>query len=127
MANTPSFDESLAAHLSAIAKRDSAAFESTLTTGTTLTFIAPNGTVTLTTAQFKAVMRDWFSDKDWSWELTPISRNASEHTGVAVFSVAYADKDASGKPYSLRYVLTLVFAKEAAGWKLVHDQNTLIK
>jgi ketosteroid isomerase-like protein len=126
MAADTTFEQALATHLAAIDAKDWPGFEKTLTSGDTLTFVAPNGKSSHKTADFKAAMRAWLADADWSWQRRVVSVSATAGTGVAVFHVDYADKDATGKPYSMRYVLSLVFALEASGWKLVHDQNTLL-
>ena len=41
-----------------------------------------------------------------------------------VHGVTYDDLDAEGRPYSMTYVLTLVFARVDGSWLLLHDQNT---
>ena len=71
-------------------------------------------------------MQTWFADKDWSWNLEPLSKEIITNTGIAIFRVTYNDVDQLGKPVVLKYLLTLVFVKEASGWKLMHDQNTML-
>jgi ketosteroid isomerase-like protein len=124
MADLSTFNAALATHLKAIEQRNSAAFESTLTSGKTLTFVSLGGKVTRSTEEFKAQMRQWFSDPDWSWQLEELASSVAGQTGVAVYRVRYKDKDPTGKAYELSYVLSLVFAKEGEQWRLVHDQNT---
>jgi ketosteroid isomerase-like protein len=126
MAATTTFESALKTHLTAIEKRDWLAFEATLTNSKTLTFIAPSGKLSTATADFKRQMQAWFADKDWSWQLTLMSQESSQNMGTAIYRVIYNDLDQQGKPIVLQYLLTLVFAKEATGWKLVHDQNTLV-
>jgi hypothetical protein len=120
------FPQALQTHLQAIETRNWVEFERTLTTGKTLTFVAPNGKTSTSTEAFKSAMKGWLSDKDWSWQIEQIGLSAGAGTGVAVFSVKYSDKDQHGKPYEMKYVLSLVFALEGTQWKLVHDQNTLV-
>jgi ketosteroid isomerase-like protein len=126
MADLSTFSSAIATHMSSIERRDSAAFESTLTTGPTLTFVSLGGKVTRTTDEFKRQMRAWFLDTDWSWRVAEVSTAVVEQTGVAVFKVHYTDKDSAGKPYELNYILSLVFVKEGSHWRLVHDQNTRV-
>jgi ketosteroid isomerase-like protein len=123
MPNLNTFESALAAHLQAIEARNITAFEATLTKAQALTFVQLDGKLTKTKAEFVTHIRAWFEDKDWSWELEPLSSTAVAQTGVAIFKVHYKDKDREGKPYELKYSLTLVFAKEGAEWRLVHDQN----
>jgi len=119
------FDAALAAHLAAIERRDWPAFEATLTRADSLTLVLPNGRLSQRRADFAKAMQAWLADPDWRWQLRPVSRHASAHTGVAMFEVDYSDVDAKGERYALRYLLGLVFSREADGqWRLVHDQNT---
>ena len=126
MANTSTFEAALKTHVNAIAQRDWPAFASTLTSAKTLTFIQPSGKLSTSTEDFKKQMQAWFADKDWSWSLEPLSSEVTTNTGIAIYRVTYNDVDPQGKPVVLKYVVTLVFAKEVAGWKLVHDQNTML-
>ena len=124
--NTGTFESALKTHVDAIANRNWPAFESTLTSAKNLTFVQPNGKLSTTTADFKRQMQTWFADKDWSWNLEPLSKEIITNTGIAIFRVTYNDVDQLGKPVVLKYLLTLVFVKEASGWKLMHDQNTML-
>ena len=125
--NPKEFDFSLAKHLQAIDTRDWKAFESTLTTNSQLVLITPNGNLTTSTSSFKEQMRAWFSDPDWTWTHELVNKHNDDHVGIAVIRVKYQDIDSSGHPISLNYLLTLVFKNEKQGWRLVHDQNTLLK
>lgn len=126
MADTSSFDAALQSHLLAIEKRDWAGFESTLTESDTLTFVLANGKFSKTRADFKKATQSWLADSDWSWTYQVVSANSNTHTGVAVLDVQYTDKNAAGIEYKMHYLLSLVFCKERGGWRLVHDQNTLV-
>jgi ketosteroid isomerase-like protein len=125
-AKDSSFRDAVNSHLTAIDTRNTAAFEATLTAGPVLSFVPLNGRVTRNKHDFKAQMRGWFKDQDWSWSRRELSVSTTGQTGVAVFHIDYSDKDPSGKPYQLSYVLSLVFAKEGGKWRLVHDQNTRV-
>ncbi len=107
-------------------RRDWAAFESTLTTAPTLSFVRPNGRFTGSTTDFREALQGWLADGDWHWSLRIVGSSTNAHTGVAVPEVDYRDKDEQGAEYRPHYLLGLVFSKEAGGWKLVHDQNTLL-
>lgn len=87
----------------------------------------PNGRLTVSTADFKKALQGWLADGDWHWSYRIVSSSSNAHTGVAVLEVGYRDKDEQGTDYRLRYLMSLVFSKEAGCWKLVHDQNTLIE
>jgi ketosteroid isomerase-like protein len=124
LADLSSFPAAVSTHLKAIEARDPIAFETTITKDSTFTFVALNGAATTTRDAFLRQMRAWLSDSDWSWKLEPLSLSGGPHVGVAVYKVTYQDLDPQGRPYSLKYVLSLVFAKQDAEWRLVHDQNT---
>ena len=124
MADLSAFPAAVSAHLKAIDARDAVALEATITQDETLTFVALNGTVTTTRAAFLQQMQAWLSDKDWSWRLEPVGINAGPQVGVAIYRVTYRDLDPQGKSYAIKYVLSLVFAKQGTEWRLVHDQNT---
>ncbi|MCX2860501.1 hypothetical protein OOZ63_01435 [Paucibacter sp. PLA-PC-4] len=46
-------------------RRDGAAFESTLPTAPTLSFVRPNGRFTGSTADFREALQGWLADGDW--------------------------------------------------------------
>lgn len=126
-ADLSTFQAALTTHLASIERRDAASFESTLTAGPNLTFVALDGSVTTDKGIFVKKIRNWLADSDWTWRLEAISVNSGSHVGTAVYRVTYQDLDAQRKPYSLAYVLSLVFAKQDEEWRLVHDQNTRIE
>ena len=117
------FAEAVDHHLTTIADRDIEAFLATVHDDVSL--VAPDGRVIAGRAEVAAFHRDWFADPDWSWTLEPLRRVRAGDTGIAVQAVTYHDLDGQGQAYTLRYVLTLVFARVGGTWLLVHDQNTL--
>jgi hypothetical protein len=125
-ADLSTFQAALSTHLDSIQRRDAAAFETTLTAGSSLTFVALDGSVTTSKEAFVKKTRGWLADPDWTWRLEQLSMTSGSHVGTAVFQVRYQDLDSNRKPYSLVYVLSLVFEKQGAEWRLVHDQNTRI-
>lgn len=126
MADLSTFRSALSTHLAAIEARDTAAFEATLTVEPNLTFVALTGATSTSKESFVKAMRAWLADADWSWKLEEVSLHADASVGVAVYRVNYRDLDPQGKPYTLNYVLSLVFARQGAQWRLVHDQNTRV-
>ncbi|MFI5493894.1 YybH family protein [Actinoplanes sp. NPDC051859] len=118
-----SFAQALEQHLATISARDLAAFLATVHDDVSL--IAPNGRLLAGRAEVGDFHRGWFADPDWSWTLEPLRRTEAGDTGIAAYAVTYHDLDADGRPYTMNYVLTLVFARVAETWLLLHDQNTL--
>jgi uncharacterized protein (TIGR02246 family) len=119
------FAEAVERHLDTVGKRDLDGYLATVHEDVAL--IAPNGQVVEGRAAVGAFHQEWFGDPDWSWVLSPVRSTAVGDTGVAVFAVDYHDLDGSGQPYSMRYLLSLTFARTDGAWLLVHDQNTLTR
>ncbi|MGA3564215.1 YybH family protein [Melissospora conviva] len=116
------FDETVAAHLDAVARRDLAAYLDTVHDEATV--VLPNGTVLSGRDEVAAFHKEWFDDPDWRMDLTALRSYTVGATGVAVYQVEYHDVDGSGKPYQKAYVLSLAFTRHDDRWLLVHDQNT---
>ena len=116
------FAEAVERHLDTVGKRDLDGFLATVHDDVSL--IAPNGRLIEGRAAVGEFHRDWFGDPDWSWALSPVRSTAVGDTGVAVLAVEYHDLDGAGQPYTLRYLLSLTFARAGGTWLLVHDQNT---
>ncbi|GAB3257800.1 hypothetical protein GCM10027296_28800 [Chitinimonas naiadis] len=121
------FDCTLRRHLDAIDQRDWPAFEATLTRGDTLSLILPNGRLSTDGTTFRKQMQAWLADKDWQWQYSIVHQRQGKGWGLAVLKVTYQDKDEQGQPYRLDYLLQLLFEPEAGHWRLIHDQNTLLK
>lgn len=117
------FDEHLAKHFKAVRSRDLAALRSTLTGGTQLELILPNGKRTTTRAEFEAFHVEWFASKTWTMRFDPVSHIETGEMAIATVRTHYEDVD-DGKPIVTESWLTLTFRKEQGRWALVHDQNT---
>ncbi|HEY9104730.1 peptidylprolyl isomerase [Chitinimonas sp.] len=120
------FDCTVQRHLAAIDARDWPAYEATLAHGETLSLVMPNGRFSSAGAAFRKQMQAWFADSDWRWQHAPLHRQLGKDWGMVLLKVAYEDKDEQGKPYQLDYLLQLLFERQPDGWKLVHDQNTMM-
>jgi uncharacterized protein (TIGR02246 family) len=116
------FAAALEQHLATITARDPEAFLATVHDEVTL--IAPNGKLLAGRDEVGAFHRDWFGDPDWTWKLEPLRRTEAGDTGLAMYAVTYDDLDATGRPYTMQYVLTLIFTRVGGTWLLLHDQNT---
>ena len=56
-------------------------------------------------------------------EITPIGKNAAAVSGWATVSVT----PVGGQPVSGRYIFTMVFANDGAGWKRVLAQKSVLR
>jgi uncharacterized protein (TIGR02246 family) len=117
------FAEVVDLHLAAIAQRELDGYLATVHDDVAL--ITPTGKLLAGRDEVAAFHQDWFNDPDWRWELAVLRLTVVGDTGVAVLSVDYHDLDSDGVPYSMSYVLSLVFIRSAGDWLLLHDQNTL--
>jgi uncharacterized protein (TIGR02246 family) len=109
-------------HLTAVTERDLDSYLATVHDDVTL--VTLNGRVVKGRQAVGDLHRDWFADPDWSWQLTGLHTSETGDAGTALFTVDYNDLDRAGKPYSLRYLLGLTFARGNGTWLLLHDQNT---
>ncbi|UHQ23945.1 SgcJ/EcaC family oxidoreductase [Lysobacter sp. 5GHs7-4] len=122
-----SLQATLDAHLAAINARDLDALLATVTRGERLTLILPNGQVLDTREQFRALHVDWFAERDWRMRFEIRSLRELGDVGVALVKYESQALQADGSFQTRRNAwLSLVFAKEADGWRLVYDQNTVI-
>lgn len=121
------FDCTLKRHLDAIQAKDFDAFESTLTKGTRLTLILPNGDLIEDANEYRDLLKDWFEDGGWRLSYTVVAVEKTTDMGYALLLVSYDEDDRNGEPYHLDHYLSLVFKRDGDGWFLVHDQNTKAK
>ena len=122
-----SLQATLDAHLAAINARDLDALLATVTRGDRLTLILPNGQVLDTREQFRTLHVDWFAQQDWRMRFQIRSLREFGDVGVALVKYESQALQADDSFQTRRNAwLSLVFAKEADGWRLVYDQNTVI-
>jgi ketosteroid isomerase-like protein len=118
---TAEFQETVRAHIAAIKARDLDALMRTVTTHDSLTVIFPGGETIHTRDQYVAFHRTWFADTTWTMDLRHESFTIRSDFGVALLRTTYTD--AAGPRQAL---LSLTFAREPGGWRLVFDQNTRV-
>lgn len=123
----PPLRATVESHLAAISARDMDALLPTITAGTDLTMIAPNGFKFDTRQQYVDFHREWFATKDEGKLVTEIVRVIeSPALGHALIKYRYSSKNQAGEPQAIDSWLTLTFALESGSWRLVFDQNTLL-
>ena len=126
---TPPFRAAVETHLAAIIAHDIDALLPTLTTGEDLTMIGPNGRRWVTRQQYVDFHRAWFSaskDDDNQYQAEIVQLVESPALSHALIKYRYTSKDSGGKTDTSTAWLTLTFALENGGWRLVFDQNTAI-
>jgi uncharacterized protein (TIGR02246 family) len=109
-------------HLATVGGRDLDGYLATVHDDVSL--VLPNGRLVEGRDAVGAFHRDWFDDPDWNWTPQPVRTTVAGDTGVALYAVEYRDLDGSGQPYTMRYLLSLTFARQDGRWLLLHDQNT---
>jgi uncharacterized protein (TIGR02246 family) len=113
------FDE----HIKAVQARDLPSLERTITLGTKLTLILPNGVQTATRQAYVDFHKEFFASKTWTLQFEPVSRMVGSDFAVLTTQSLYQDV-VDGKPYRSRSWVTFTFQKELGQWRLIHDQNT---
>ena len=119
-------DNTIKKHFNSIQNRDLDKLLETIDKNS-VTLILPNGKYSKTYAEYKKVNSEWFLDNDWKIEYEIIEKNVTEEMGIILTKITYFDKDENGKDYSFQYFLNLIFKLNQNEWKLVFDQNTIIK
>lgn len=121
-----SFDNTLTEHFNAIKTRDINKLMQTVNNGN-LTLILPNGVIGKTSSEYRKINEDWFSEKNWQIETKLIDSKIIDNIGYATVQVNYTDIDEKNEKYSFKYYLHLIFERKEDGWKLIYDQNTIIR
>ena len=119
------FKAALAAHLKAIKNKDLPAFAEFLHPTQNTIIILPNGSMIEGYDNILDFHKDWFADMDWSIDVKILDIFAIGDMGYALLDVVYNDIDQDRNPYSMKYFLSLIFAKIDGKWILLRDQNTL--
>jgi ketosteroid isomerase-like protein len=126
-AMSPDLRATFTAHADAVARRDLAALERTLTATPDLTLIFPNGRRTDTRAAFIDFHRQWFADAGWTMRFDPVSVRETADTAIILVRTHFETTAEDGKVSWSESWLTLTFVREPQGWALAHDQNTRIR
>ena len=122
-----SLDEVLRNHVRAVQGRDLAALERTVTAGEQLDVIFPDGRRSTTRAEYLAFHREWFAERNWRITIRPVGRVERDDLALVTARTRYEEREGRRVTGWSENWLTLTFAREAAGWRLVHDQNTRIR
>lgn len=125
-ASHTSFLTTLQKHLRAIEQRDFRAYSETIAKDDNIHLILPRGEHIEGREQYLKVIREWFSEQDWKFVYSLQAINETRFLSSVLLKVHYTDKKADGQPLVMDYYLLLIFKKNKIGWRLVHDQNTLI-
>jgi len=115
------FGSALAEHLGALQAKDAARFAATL--GDDVLVVDGAGALKRGTAAVLQSHAEWFASRDpWTFEYEIVLAREFRDAALALIDVTYRHTP-SHEP--ARFLLSLVFARDAAGaWKFVYDQNT---
>jgi len=115
-------------HLQAVRTRNLEALLPTITRGTELRMIAPNGLLTTTRAEYVDFHRLWFKSNDHGrFEPEIVHVVESPRLGHALIKLRYRATAPTGAVREDVSWLALTFALEDGTWRLVFDQSTLIQ
>jgi len=119
------FKSAVEAHLKSILERDFSAFSEFLHPSHNCIVIFPNGGMIEGFENVLNFHKEWFQDLDWRMDAKIVDIFAVNNIGYALLDVVYHDFDQDGKPYDIKYFLSLLFIKADDKWILLRDQNTL--
>ena len=127
-ASTPPLRAAVEAHLEAVRARNLDALLPTLTGGSDLRMIAPNGFQSTTRAEYVDFHRHWFRTHDnGRFDPEIVHLVESPALGHALIKLRYRATAPTGATQDTVSWLALTFALEDGGWRLVFDQSTLIQ
>jgi ketosteroid isomerase-like protein len=127
-ASTPPLRTAVETHLQAVRTRNLEALLPTLTGGSDLRMIAPDGFQYTTRAQYVAFHRHWFASNDnGRFDPEIVHLIESPRLGHALIKLRYRATPPTGAVQDFVSWLALTFALENGGWRLVFDQSTLIQ
>ena len=127
-ASTPPLRPAVEGHLRAVRTRDLDALLPTLTTGSDLRMIAPNGLQSTTRAEYVDFHRHWFASNDnGRFDPEIVHLVESPRLGHALIKLRYRATTPTGATQDTVSWLALTFALEDGRWRLVFDQSTLIQ
>ena len=115
-------EESLAAHLDAIRRRDLAALAATVAPDEVV-LVTARGEVFTTTERFLALHRDRFASTTWSIATELPHHRVGADLATCVLKLDYRD----APDVRQESILSLVFRRVGDRWLLVQDQNTPIR
>lgn len=120
------FRETLREHLSAIQRRDLAAFASTIAEGD-IVLITAEGKLVRSPREMLDMHRAWFAMPGWGLDVTPVTLHECPGLGVAVLHLVYTEPRPAGPPLRQESYLTLVFREDNGRWRMIQDQNTPVR
>lgn len=125
-ANFEKLNTTILNHLTAIEKRDLNKLLNTVNSEK-ITLILPNGKYSTSLEEYKRVNFEWFSDKSWRIEYKIKEKIIKEDLAIILTEITYFEKDEKGEESKFNYFLSLVFQRSNDDWKLIYNQNTIIK
>jgi len=126
--SAPPLRPAVETHLQAVRTRNLDALLPTITTGSDLRMIAPDGSQSTTRAQYVDFHLKWFATNDngrFDPEIVHVLE--SPRLGHALIKLRYRSTAPTGAAQEAVSWLALTFALEKGGWRLVFDQSTGIE
>jgi uncharacterized protein (TIGR02246 family) len=120
------FQETLDKHLAAIREKDLPALAATVAEDE-LVLITAEGRLVESAAEFLDMHRGWFAMDGWTLDAKPVEIFESPDLAVAVLRLDYRETPPDRPAVRQESFLTLVFARQDGGWRMVQDQNTPVR
>lgn len=117
------FEAALSQQLTALDKRDLAAYMRVIPLRDKQLMILPDGSTWNSRSQIEKGHEEWFKDESWVFQRELLRKDVRREWGLAIYRVSVDRPDKPGSPF----LLSMLFAPEKDGcWYLQHDQNTLL-
>lgn len=123
---TKDLTATISKHLTAIENRNLENLINTVNRDEVI-LILPSGKYSNSFEEYKIVNKKWFEDETWEIDYQIVEKNIVEDIGIVLTKITYQNVTENKKNNVFSYYLTLVFEWKNYGWKLIFDQNTLIK
>jgi uncharacterized protein (TIGR02246 family) len=115
----PDAQDTIDQHLAAVTGRDLDVYLSTIHPD--ITVVIPNGDRLRGAIEVAEFHREWFADRDWTYEVEHVDTVTTPVTATRFVNVTYRD---SPGQQPRRFIMGLTFVRYDGRWLLIHDQCT---
>ncbi len=125
--NEALFHATLSKHLKAVANKDYATLQSTLSPKSTMELIQPSAEIVYTADGFMEFHKEWFAVPNWTVSTKVLSTHIGDKIGVATTEFLYQEPERNGKPYFNRLIVSYTLEKVDGNWYFIKDHASSIE
>ncbi len=114
-------------HMKAISDRDLIVLKSTLSPQGNMQLLLPGLEIIDKVDGFMEYHREWFEEKNWSFDYRILNSEVGETMGMVLVSFTYKEPDRDGKPYFNRMVVSYDLQKIGGKWYVIKDHASSIQ